>query len=60
VVICKYKHTISDENRRKRTGKLFLYFLAETGSGSENAGLETESGYVDARKRTNTDGELKN
>jgi hypothetical protein len=39
---------------------LFLFFLAETGSGSENAGLETESGYADARKRPNTDGEPKN
>jgi hypothetical protein len=39
---------------------LFLYFLAEMESGSENAGLETESGYVDARKRTNTDGEPEN
>jgi hypothetical protein len=38
----------------------FLYFLAEMGSGFENAGLETESGYVDARKRTNMDGEPKN
>jgi hypothetical protein len=39
---------------------LFLYFLAETGSVSENAGLETESGYADTRKRTNTDGEPEN
>jgi hypothetical protein len=40
---------------------LFLYFfLAETGSGSKNAGLETESGYADTRKRTNTDGEPEN
>jgi hypothetical protein len=39
---------------------LFLYFLVETRSGSENAGLETESGYADARKRTNTDEELEN
>jgi hypothetical protein len=38
----------------------FLYFLAETGSGSENAGLETESGYADVQKRTNTDGEPEN
>jgi hypothetical protein len=38
----------------------FLYFLAETGSGSENAGLKTESGYADARKRINTDGEPEN
>jgi hypothetical protein len=30
--------------------------LTETGSGSENAGSETESGYAGARKRTNTIG----
>jgi hypothetical protein len=30
--------------------------LAKTGSGSENAGLGTESGYAGARKRTNTIG----
>jgi hypothetical protein len=34
-----------------------LYFLAEKGSGSENTGLETESGHADARKRTNMDRE---
>jgi len=33
----------------------FLYFLAETGSGSENTGTETGSGYAEVRKRTNTD-----
>jgi hypothetical protein len=38
----------------------FLYFLVETGAGSENAGSKTESGYADIRKRTNTDGEPKN
>jgi hypothetical protein len=38
----------------------FLYFLAEIGSGSENAGLKTESGYANKRKQTNTDGEPKN
>jgi hypothetical protein len=38
----------------------FPYFLAETGSDSKNAGLEMESGYADARKRTNTDGEPEN
>jgi hypothetical protein len=39
----------------------FLYFLVETGSGLENAGLETELGYADARKqKKNTDGEPKN
>jgi hypothetical protein len=32
----------------------------ETGSGSENVGLEMESGYADIRKRTNTDGEPEN
>jgi hypothetical protein len=38
----------------------FLYFLPETGAGSENMGSKTESEYTDIRKRTNTDGELKN
>jgi hypothetical protein len=38
----------------------FLYFLAETGAGSKNAGSKTESEYADIRKRTNTDGELEN
>jgi hypothetical protein len=39
---------------------LFLYFLVEMGSGSKIVGLETESGYADARKRTNTDRESEN
>jgi hypothetical protein len=43
-----------------KTLLLFLYFLAETGSGLENAGLKTELGYADARKRPNTDEEPKN
>jgi hypothetical protein len=56
---------ISDENGQKRTEKPYFYFrfyifLAETGSSSENAGLKMKSGYADARKRTNTDGEPKN
>jgi hypothetical protein len=56
---------ISDENGRKRTEKPYFYFcfyifLAETGSGSKNAGLEMESGYADAQKRTNTDREPEN
>jgi hypothetical protein len=38
----------------------FIYFLAETGAGSENAGSKTESEYADLRKRTNMDGEPKN
>jgi hypothetical protein len=39
----------------------FLYFfLAKTGLGSENTGLKIESGYADARKRINTDGEPEN
>jgi hypothetical protein len=55
----------SDENGLKRTEKtifllMFLYFLAETRAGSENTGLEIKSGYADARKRTNTDGEPEN
>jgi len=32
----------------------FLYFLAETGSGSKNTGTETGSGYAEVRKQTNT------
>ena len=32
-----------------------LYFLAETGSVSENTGTKTGSGYAKVRKRTNTD-----
>jgi hypothetical protein len=39
---------------------LFLYFLAETGAGSDNAGSKIESEYADIRKRTNTDGEPEN
>jgi hypothetical protein len=35
-------------------------FFGGNGMGSENTGLEMESGYVDARKRTNTDREPKN
>jgi hypothetical protein len=55
----------SDENGRKRTEKPYFYFrfyifLAETESGSENTGSETESEYADIRKRTNTDGEPEN
>jgi hypothetical protein len=57
-----------DENRslgKKTDGKTlfllpFLYFLAETGAGSENAGLKTELEYADIWKRTNTDGEPEN
>ena len=30
-------------------------FLAEMGSGSENMGTETGSGYAEVRKQTNTD-----
>jgi hypothetical protein len=58
-------HAASDENGRKRTEKPYFYFsfyifLAETESGSENTGSETESEYADIRKRTNTDGEPEN
>jgi hypothetical protein len=58
-------HLDSDENGRKRMEKPYFYFhfyffFAETGSGSENAGLKTESEYADARKWTNTDGEPEN
>jgi hypothetical protein len=57
--------TSSDENRTKTDGKTlflltFLYFFMKIGSGLENTGLETESGYANARKRTNTDGEPEN
>jgi len=46
----------SDENGRKISFLLlFLYFLAKTGSGSENTGTETVSDYAEVRKRTNTD-----
>jgi hypothetical protein len=40
----------TDGNGRKKSYFYFRFyiFLAETGSGSENAGLETESGYADA------------
>jgi hypothetical protein len=34
-----------------------IFFLTKTGSGSENTGLKTESGYANVRKRTNTDRE---
>ena len=32
-----------------------FFFFAETGSGSENTGTEIGPGYVEVRKRTNTD-----
>jgi len=46
-----------DGNRRKNliSTSVFIFFLAETGSGSENTGTETGSGYAEVRKRTNTD-----
>ena len=34
---------------------LFIYFLAETGSDSENTSTEMGSDYAEVRKRTNTD-----
>ena len=46
----------SDENRTDRKISfllMFLYFLAEIVSSSENTGIETESGYAEVRKRTN-------
>jgi hypothetical protein len=51
--------------RMKTDGKtlfllLFIYFLAETGAGSENADSKTESEYADIQKRINTDREPKN
>jgi hypothetical protein len=51
----------SDENGRKNPISTFIsIFFGGNGMGSENTGLEMESGYVDARKRTNTDREPKN
>jgi hypothetical protein len=52
---------ISDENRRKNpiSTSVSIFFLRKR-DPSENAGLEPESGYADAQKRTNTDGEPKN
>jgi hypothetical protein len=51
----------TDGNGRKNLFLLpFLYFLVETGAGSENAGTKTESEYADIRKRTDTDGEPEN
>jgi hypothetical protein len=38
----------------------FYIFFMKIGSGLKNTGLETESGYADARKRSNTDGEPEN
>ena len=67
---CLFTSITSDGNGRKQTEKPyfyfrfygktlfllpFLYFLTETGSGSENTGTETESDYAEVRKRTNTD-----
>jgi hypothetical protein len=62
---CLYKTPWSTQLAMKTDGKSlfllsFLYFLAKTGSGSENVSLETESGYVDTRKQTNTDREPEN
>jgi hypothetical protein len=56
---------VSDENGRKQTKNpistsISIFFWRKMGSGSENAGLEAESGYADAWKRTNTDGEPEN
>jgi hypothetical protein len=52
----------TDGNGRKKpiSTSVSIFFLAETGPGSENAGSETESEYADMRKRTNTDGEPEN
>jgi hypothetical protein len=48
--VCGFAY--SNENGRKNSISTFVsIFLAETESGSENAGLETESRYADARKR---------
>jgi hypothetical protein len=64
-----YIHTVyqepeptRDENGRKNpiSTSVSIFFLAETGAGSENTGSKTESEYADIRKRTNMDGELKN
>jgi hypothetical protein len=63
--VARFMHGSNDENGRKRTEKPYFYFrfyifLAETKSGSENTGSETESEYADIRKRTNTNGEPEN
>ena len=49
-----------DENGQKQTENLIstsvsIFFLTETGSGSENTGTETGSDYAEVQKRTNTD-----
>jgi hypothetical protein len=53
---------IRDENGRKNhiSTSVSIFFLMETGAGSENASLKTESEYADIRKRTNTDEETEN
>jgi hypothetical protein len=52
----------TDGNGRKNpiSTSVSIFFLAETGAGSENAGSKTESEYADIQKRTNTDGEPEN
>ena len=47
----------TDENGWKNliSTSVFIFFLAETGSGSENTGTETGSGYAEVRKQTDTD-----
>jgi hypothetical protein len=47
----------SDENGRKTkliSTSVSIFFLLETGSGSENTGSETEQEYAGVRKRTTT------
>jgi hypothetical protein len=52
----------TDGNGRKNpiSTSVSIFFLAETGPGSENAGLKTKSEYADIRKQTNTDFEPEN
>jgi hypothetical protein len=51
----------TDENGQKNPISTSVsIFLAETGTGSENAGSKTKSEYMDIRKWTNMDGEPEN
>ena len=47
----------TDANRAENFFLCFYIFLNKMGSVLEKTGLETESGYVNIRKQTNTDEE---
>jgi hypothetical protein len=49
----------TDANQAEKSFLCFYIFLNKMGSVLEKTGLETESGYVNTRKQTNTDGEPK-